>query len=313
MRLGTGHRSDCMDIWTTGIPLPWYMAGAITMPSSSQMVMTRWILGSMSSHTLAKNRARTTTSLRWWQKVMPSTDSVATLRTIYKMKTGFWYSDRYTLSITNKSWPLQWWCHIWWGGGVSTALITTPQFSGHLLLVRFSENFQSSCQQKISEYCRIKFIKETSQQNTFSQKQNQDHIPETEPETKNLSKSTENMSEEGMNEVSLSCDKIHRYWAVLQPGEELVTLQSDSAGKLPKKRQVVDYSLQGNKLANFSMLRFFVETYEVDYSASKSTQTSNSGAHAGNEVDDDSGHPQRGRQRNPHVYYLKKHPLFKSK
>jgi hypothetical protein len=90
-------------------------------------------------------------------------------------------------------------------------------------------------------------------------------------------------------------------------------LQSDLAGKLPKKCQVIDYSLQGDKLANFSMLHFFVETYEVDYSASKSTQTSNSGAHAGNEVDDDSGHPQQGRQRNPHVYYLKKHPLFKSK
>jgi hypothetical protein len=93
----------------------------------------------------------------------------------------------------------------------------------------------------------------------------------------------------------------------------LVTLQSDSAGKLSKKYQLVDYSPQGDELANFSMLHFFVETYEVDYSASKSTQTSNSGAHAGDEVDNDSGHPQRGQRRNPCVYYLEKHPLFKSK
>jgi hypothetical protein len=31
------------------------------------------------------------------------------------------------------------------------------------------------------------------------------------------------------------------------------------------------------------------------------------------EVDDDSGHPQRGRRKNPRVRYLEKHPLFKSK
>ena len=61
------------------------------------------------------------------------------------------------------------------------------------------------------------------------------------------------------------------------------------------------------------MLCFFVDTYEVDYSAPKTTKTNNPFPHAVDEVDDDSGHPQRGRRKNPRVRYLEKHPLFKSK
>src|SRR5882757_7055574 len=61
------------------------------------------------------------------------------------------------------------------------------------------------------------------------------------------------------------------------------------------------------------MLRFFVDTYKVDYSAPKTNKTNIPSPHAVDDVDDDSGHPQRGRRKNPRVCYLEKHPLFKSK
>ena len=65
------------------------------------------------------------------------------------------------------------------------------------------------------------------------------------------------------------------------------------------------------------MLHCFINTYEIDYSASKSvpttTRSSTSLEVDIEEVEDDSGHPQRGRRKNLRVRYLEGHPLFKSK
>lgn len=49
-----------------------------------------------------------------------------------------------------------------------------------------------------------------------------------------------------------------------QDGNDIVTLDLNSAGQLFAKSQVTDYMCQGDGLANYNMLDFFVDTYEED-------------------------------------------------
>jgi hypothetical protein len=51
---------------------------------------------------------------------------------------------------------------------------------------------------------------------------------------------------------------------VEQDGNEILTLDTDSAGRIYPKSQVTDYMLHGEELQGNNIVEFFVNTYEDD-------------------------------------------------
>jgi hypothetical protein len=85
----------------------------------------------------------------------------------------------------------------------------------------------------------------------------------------------------------------------------LVTIGIDSGGQIFAKSQVTDYLLRGEDLSQFNLLRFFVDTYDIDFDKREK-------AAANIQVDDDSKR-KPGRPRNPRVHYLQDHPKYRQK
>ena len=84
---------------------------------------------------------------------------------------------------------------------------------------------------------------------------------------------------------------------ILQAGE-VITLELSNSGRLVVKSQVVDYQYRGAELENYSVLDFFVETYETEITR------------VDREADmfEEELYRGRGRPRNTRVRYLTSHP-----
>lgn len=84
--------------------------------------------------------------------------------------------------------------------------------------------------------------------------------------------------------------------------DNIITLELSSSGQLIAKSQVVDYQHRGTELEDYSVLDFFVETYETEITkADREADLSEEDTHRG-----------PGRPRNPRVRYLTSHPKSKS-
>jgi hypothetical protein len=90
----------------------------------------------------------------------------------------------------------------------------------------------------------------------------------------------------------------------------MVTIDSNSLGKLYVKSQVTDYMLCGDALTDMNVVELFINTYEEDQHRTTSPTTNQDP----NNSDDDSDHLQRpGRPRNKHIEYLPHHLKHKQK
>ena len=93
------------------------------------------------------------------------------------------------------------------------------------------------------------------------------------------------------------------WWLNLPPArniqvDNVITLELSNSGQLVVKSQVVDYQHRGVELEDYSVLEFFVETYETEITK------------ADREVDlfQEDAHHGPGRPRNTRVRYLTSHP-----
>ena len=84
---------------------------------------------------------------------------------------------------------------------------------------------------------------------------------------------------------------------ILQAGD-IITLELSNSGRLIAKSQVVDYQYRGAELEDYSVLKFFVETYETEITK------------VDREADmfEEEPYRGRGRPRNTRVRYLTNHP-----
>jgi|SRR5882762_10025141 len=97
-------------------------------------------------------------------------------------------------------------------------------------------------------------------------------------------------------------------------------LETDLAGNIIKKCQVVDYCYCGEDLSDYNMVDFFVDTYETDLTAQERTQGKDVAVEISDDEDgdgsDDNEFPRpqkRGRPANDRICYLPEHPLVKTK
>ena len=80
--------------------------------------------------------------------------------------------------------------------------------------------------------------------------------------------------------------------------DNIITLELSSSGQVIVKSQVVDYQHRGVGLEDYSVLDFFVETYETEITKTDRME----------ELFDDDAKRGPGRPRNPRVRYLTSHP-----
>jgi hypothetical protein len=95
---------------------------------------------------------------------------------------------------------------------------------------------------------------------------------------------------------------------VEQDGNEILTLDTDSAGRIYPKSQATDYMLRGEELKGYNIIEFFVNTYEDDMERRYLEENEEESTEPASDE-----HRGPGRRRNARYLYLPNHPKFTKK